>query len=313
MRAKAGRALERGIPWLAPLGLLMGSWVRVDRELRAAMGTRVLAIGGATLGGSGRSALALSCAEYMYKGGARVAVVGHAYRARPGRARVVSPLDPLELVGDEARMLARALGPRAKVVVAPRRQDALLLAESLADVVILDGVLQTSPARATLSLLAVRDESPWGSSRVLPAGDLRAPIAALTAACDHVVRVRIALGEEAARLAGARVGLVSAIARPERLVLALARAGLQVVSHVDMGDHGPLHEASVRRAIARAEPVAAWLATPKCTEHVLPLEEFLASRRTPLVRLEGRAALPDHLISALNGLLDVAKAPPTSS
>ena len=40
------------------------------------------------------------------RAGARVALVGHAYRATPGRARVVAPDDALHEVGDEALVAA---------------------------------------------------------------------------------------------------------------------------------------------------------------------------------------------------------------
>src|SRR5271155_2411411 len=70
---------------------------------------RVVAVGGATLGGSGKTPLAIACARELARQGARVAFVGHAYRARPGRARVVLPSDALDEVGDEALVAALEL------------------------------------------------------------------------------------------------------------------------------------------------------------------------------------------------------------
>ncbi len=306
LRTRAGRALERGIPLLAPLGFLHGAVAPVSRELRAAPGIAVIAIGGATIGGSGRTALALSCAEYMHSLGARVAIVGHAYRARPGAAaRIVSTTDSLLSVGDEARMLARALGSRVTVVVADQRQRALDLACALADVVILDGVLQTTPQRSHLSLLGVREDAPWGSGRVVPAGDLRAPRSRLLAACDLEVPVRIPLGPAASALRGALVGVLTAIARPERLLSALAHAGLDVRAHVHLGDHGAVDDARVTDAVIaanRTSEITKWVVTPKCAEHLLPLprlESLLDRHGTPVVCLEGRADLSPRVRSAL--------------
>ncbi len=306
LRTRAGRALERGLPLLAPLGFLHGALAPISRVLRAAPGVVVVAIGGATIGGSGRTALALSCAEYMHACGARVAIVGHAYRARPGAApRIVSTTDSLPEVGDEARMLARALGDRVKVVVADQRQHALDLACALADVVLLDGVLQTTPQRAHLSLLAVREELPWGSGRVVPAGDLRAPRSRLLAACDLEVPVRIPEGPAASALRGARVGVLTAIARPERLLSALAHAGLDVRAHVNLGDHGALDLARVATAVTAAtatSEITTWVVTPKCAEHLLPLQDLLDLHGTPVVCLEGRAELSPAVSSALASL-----------
>jgi tetraacyldisaccharide 4'-kinase len=291
------------------VGWLVGSLTSVSRELHAAPGTKVVAIGGATIGGSGRTALVLSCAEYMHEQGASVAIVGHAYRASPPLVpHVVSPEDPLAGVGDEARMLARALGGKVKVVVARHRQVALQHACTLADVVILDGVLQTHPRRATLSVLALRDDTPWGSERVLPAGDLRARPSALLAACDLQARVHVPLGAACHALAGKHVGLITSIARPDRIVRALTAAGLHVATHLDLGDHGSLARRTLVRALWAAPSVEAWVATPKCAEHLLPHADFLASHGSPIVELEARAKLEPRLISALDAIR-MAKAP----
>jgi tetraacyldisaccharide-1-P 4'-kinase len=58
------------------------------------------------------------------------------------------------------------------------------------------------------------------------------------------------------------VGLLLAIARPERVVAALARAGIRPVSSVCLTDHG-VPSAGVLAEAARA-PVDAWLTTARC-------------------------------------------------
>jgi tetraacyldisaccharide 4'-kinase len=267
----------------------------------------VLAVGGATVGGSGRTALALAAARLLVEHGARVAIVGHAYRAGPGRARVVTVADPLAEVGDEARMLARALGRHgdrsdhvgAAVVVAPKRQDALALAEELADVVIIDGVLQTAPMRAGLSILALRADTPWGSGRPLPAGDLRAPRAMLEAACDRIEHVRIPLriaGSGAPPLEGARVGLVTAIARGDRLARAIVHAGADVVAHAAFADHGPIPARAFE--VRTDAAVDFWLCTSKCHEHAIEAG-MQGLRRAPMFALDGAASLDESTKRAL--------------
>ncbi|HEY6463199.1 MAG TPA: tetraacyldisaccharide 4'-kinase, partial [Polyangiaceae bacterium] len=161
----------------------------VARPLEVPAGVRVVAVGGATLGGSGKTPLAIACARHLARDGARVAFVGHAYRARPGHAREVSGADPLDEVGDEALVAARMLEAHGvRVFVGPSRGAALALATRGVDVVVLDGVLQTRPARAWLSLLSVDADEPWGRARAVPpCGDLRAPVHALLSATDQVV------------------------------------------------------------------------------------------------------------------------------
>ncbi|HXN32393.1 MAG TPA: tetraacyldisaccharide 4'-kinase [Polyangiaceae bacterium] len=272
----------------------------VVRPLALPSRTRVLAVGGATLGGSGKTPLAIACAAELAAGGARVAFVGHAYRAKPGRARVVAAGDALAEVGDEALVAAQALGPAGvRVVVAPTRSDAVAFAAREADVLVLDGVAQTSPVRATLALLAVDALEPWGRARsVAPCGDLRAPMAALLRACDGVVAIgdcpragvdvesegafgawRASMSSSGARvgdtlrtwddLGRMRLGLLCAIARPERVVRSLQRRGVAVRAVVRARDHGPLAGSIFARA-ALAGALAGidlWLATPKCSLH----------------------------------------------
>jgi tetraacyldisaccharide 4'-kinase len=254
-------------------------------------GVRVIAVGGATLGGSGKTPLAIACARAIAQTGARVVLIAHGYRARPGAARLVRPEDRLADVGDEAIAAARALAGVARVVVAPARQAALEHAAALADVVVLDGVLQTRPRCAALSLLALDGESPWGAGEVVPRGDLRAPPAALLAACDGAVVLTDRLDgrggqREAAwtgivdsrgafssgglvpwtSLAGFRVGLFAALARPRRLLAFLARRGVVPSAVHCLPDHGD--PAAALRLQSSHPSVELWIASPKCALHL---------------------------------------------
>jgi tetraacyldisaccharide 4'-kinase len=266
------------------------------RRLHTPRGVHVVAVGGATLGGSGKTPIAIACARTLAAAGARTVLVGHGYRARPQRPRVVSTGDSTAEVGDEALIAARALEPvGAAVVVGPTRSTAVAWAGRRAEVLVIDGVLQTAPVRATLALLAVDADEPWGHAQSLPPrGDLRAPIAALLAASDAAVRVgdersmrdpRSPWGPLSSRvrdsdawvvsrgawlggslvewgeIASRRVGLACALARPDRLLRFLARRNVRPVAIARASDHHAIHPRAMR------EPVDLWLATPKCTLH----------------------------------------------
>ena len=257
-------------------------WVadrRIARRLVWPDGKRVVAIGGPTLGGSGKTPLALACALHLARAGVRTTLVGHAYRASPGRPRLVAPDDDVALSGDEALMCARALAGvvGAEVIVAPTRQGALDLAFARgADVVILDGTLQTTPRRATLSLLAVEGAEPWGAGACPPAGDLRASVAALLAASDRVIRIGIdatpvsrgawslASGAELldwCTLRTRRVGLVTAVARPHRVLARLAENGVIPACVHRLPDHAWPGGSGTPGAQTGLD---LWLTTPKC-------------------------------------------------
>ena len=317
-------AAEASYGWLERgLGKLLDR--AVVRRLAAPGGVAVVAVGGSTLGGSGKTPLAIECAAELARAGARVALVGHAYRADPRRPRLVSAEDRLGDVGDEALLAARALAPfGGRVVVAPSRAAAIALAAEWADVLVLDGIAQLAPVPATLALLSVDAEDPWGRQSVLPSGTLRAPVGTLVSACDAVVPAGDAEAQEAEVSHGVltaalgavrknmwparvesrgvwvdegalmtweamrslRVGLLVALGRPERLVRSLGRRGVVPRAIVRARDHGPFGGRS-RFAALRAgiRGIDVWLATPKCALH--------AAARLPELRL----AVLDHSLA----------------
>ncbi len=259
----------------------------------------VVTVGGATLGGSGKTPVAIACAAELARAGARVVLVGHAYRAAPGRARFVEAGDRLDEVGDEALLAARALGPTgARVVVGPSRASAIAAGAAVADVLVLDGVAQLGPDRAALALLAVDAADPWdGPATALPRGRLRAPLRALLAACDGVVPVGpgapggidaegrpmwpAGVASQGAWVDGGalltwdalrplRLGLLCALGRPDRVIRGLKEEGVVLRAIVRARDHGPFGawaRARARSASRGSSAVDLWLATPKCALH----------------------------------------------
>jgi len=324
--ARVARSLEAGRGG-ALSSLAARAWggvaaARLVRPLVVVGGARVIAVGGATLGGSGKTPLAIACARQVAGDGGEVVLVGHAYRARPGRCRVVSVEDSPDVVGDEALMAARALaGVGARVVVAPTRQAALDHALSLAPVAVLDGVAQLSPRRADLALLVVDGARPWGAGQCPPRGDLRAPRRALLSRCDRVVVLGGAgssLGEAGRPVDGVaavadgawlegdrlgwdairprRVGLWTALARPSRVLASLERHGVVPRLHAAHGDHSPPSLAELRSAVdqARHAGVDLWLATAKCATRLPPRLDGV-----PVATLAYDLPLPDELVTAL--------------
>ncbi len=294
MRLRVAEELEAPSPSLGSLRTALAHvWARFatpTRRLDLPPGCRVVGVGGATLGGSGRTpvvravAEALAATAVMGETGVRVAIVGHGHRALRGPARVVSVHDTCETVGDEARMLASAL-PRVPVIVGASRQAALDLAATLGDVVVVDGLLQAAPARLALAVLAVDARDPWGAGACPPLGDLRAPQASLLAASDVVVRVGPAEALEGDppfralraptrhHLSGSlspdlRPALFVSVARPERVLRALAALGIVPAAVVRAPDH---RATEARGAVARARAEASgraaplqWILTEKC-------------------------------------------------
>jgi tetraacyldisaccharide 4'-kinase len=317
LRADVARSLEAGRGGLASalVSRAWGATSRVARPLTFPRGTKVVAIGGATLGGSGKTPLAVACAKELARAGRSVALVGHAYGARPRYARVVSSDDDVDVVGDEALACARELDAAGiHVVIAPTRQAAIDLAATLAPVLVIDGVAQLRPIRAHMALLALDGVRPWGAGECPPRGDLRASKPTLLAACDRVVRV----GGAAPSLDGAfvlsdgarlgsllltwkdlrpkRVGLWTALARPDRILDRLRGAGIVPSVVAAHADHGRPSPTSTARSIelARRAGVDLWLTTSKCATR---MREGLGG--LPLAVLAYELSLGESLASAL--------------
>jgi tetraacyldisaccharide-1-P 4'-kinase len=293
----------------------------IARPLRIPEALVTVTVGGSTLGGSGKTRVAVACARELAGHGAHVALIGHAYRARPGRARVVTSHDALDEVGDEALSCVRDLASSegagsVRVVVAPSRQAAVDFAARLVprvDAVVLDGPLQLAPVRSSLAVLALDAAAPWGAGASPPAGDLKAPADVLLAHADRVVHVDSApravrfgspprvveLAAFAASLAneGRRVGLFTALARPDRLVRALAAAGARPHEIVRAPDHGPLTRRLARRLVEADSRVDVWLATSKCAAH---LDRAALGERLGI--LDGTLVLPSEVALVLRSL-----------
>jgi tetraacyldisaccharide 4'-kinase len=325
----AGR-LERGAWRNHPIADgLSALWARAAdpvRPLRLPESGHVIGVGGATLGGSGKSAVTLELARRLARAGARVAVVASAYPARDRAARRVRPADAVEPVGDEALWLSRALQAEGVAVfMGDPRKDAVAQAAAAADIVIVDGLLQTRPRRLGFSLLALDGAAPWGSLRCPPAGDLRALRRRILSACDAVLLAidpsapRVAAVPDAelqfygktvfpwsSELGGARtpdglhvsieglrklrLGLLLAVARPERIQAALAARGIPIQTVVLRADHAALNPPPGRR-------LDAWLTTAKCATKVAQ-----NPGAAPVWTLEHRARLPGQLICAAQNL-----------
>jgi tetraacyldisaccharide-1-P 4'-kinase len=203
-RRRVSRSLEQGA-WRGGTASRLGElWALIAdpvRPVRLPAAGRVVAIGGATLGGSYKTPLVIALARAL-AGHGRVAVVASGYAARLGGPLLVNRDLPARLVGDEAALLGRVLEPLGiPVVVGQDRSDAIRLAAAeairgateaigpTASLVLVDGLLQARPRRVHRSLLVLDADAPWGAGRCPPVGDLRARRDRLLRAADAVVLV----------------------------------------------------------------------------------------------------------------------------
>jgi tetraacyldisaccharide 4'-kinase len=186
------RGLLGAREWLYARGILTSRGV----------GGPVVSIGNLTVGGTGKTPAVEVAVHTLVALGHRPAVVSRGYGRRTGGIHVVADAASIRLdaedAGDEPFLLARRL-PGVPVVVGGNRYVTARLAIERFGVtaIVLDDAFQHRTLTKDLEIVMARAANPWGNGRLLPAGPLREPLAALARA-DLVVATGAASRAEAA-------------------------------------------------------------------------------------------------------------------
>jgi tetraacyldisaccharide 4'-kinase len=253
---------------LAPLAALYGA---VAARRLGAAGTRVavpvICIGNPTVGGAGKTPLAMTVARMLKAEGERPVFLSRGYGGRqPGPLEVDAKRHRARDIGDEPLLLAR-LAPT--IVARNRVQGAQAALAGGASVVVMDDGFQNPSLRKDLSMLVVDAARGLGNATVIPAGPLRAPLPAQLACADAVVVVGrgTAAGPIAsaardrniavvtaqlvpepsavASLKGKRILAFAGIGYPARFFATLRAIGLSVAETRSFADH---HRYTLREA-----------------------------------------------------------------
>jgi tetraacyldisaccharide 4'-kinase len=261
---------------LEPIGVLYGR-ATAQRMARpgARAGAPVICVGNFVAGGAGKTPAALALGRMLIADRRRVAFLSRGYGGEkrdqpilvePGRHDAAA-------VGDEPLLLA---GVAPTFVGADRVQSARLALHFGSDVLIMDDGLQNPALAKDLAFALVDGETGFGNGLCVPAGPLRAPLAAQAEhvgalivvgggdkAADDIRRAvpgrpvfRAGLEPDAlaaAPLIGREVVAFCGIARPEKFYATLRRIGAQIVATRDFADHHRFTE----REFARLADLAA--------------------------------------------------------
>jgi len=259
---------------LRPLAALYGALLAVRRRayesgwLRAASaGKPVVVVGNLTVGGSGKTPLAIWLARALTAEGLKVGIVSRGYGRRGRELRTVDTQSHWREVGDEPLLLARR-SACPTVVAADRVAGARALAARGVDVIVADDGLQHLQLARDCAIVVIDGARGFGNGRLLPAGPLREPVVQLwradavvvTGPCQHPSLVRALppqgvltmhlIVDEAVQLAppaaarplaafrGQRVHAVAGIGNPERFFASLRAHGIEVIAHA-FPDHHP--------------------------------------------------------------------------
>ena len=240
----------------------------------------VVCCGNVTLGGAGKTTLALDLGRRLIARGGKVHFITRGYG---GRARGTLLVDPARhdaaWVGDEALLLTNLAPTWIGVDRAASAREAV---RAGATVLVMDDGLQNPGLAQDVPLLVIDGATGFGNGRVIPAGPLREPIAAGAARCraavligDDQTNARAALPArlpvlqahlrpDAVDLDGRRVVAFAGIARPSKFYATLAQAGADIVAHIDFPDHHRYTSRDLQRVLDRAATLdaRAWT-TPK--------------------------------------------------
>ena len=161
----------------------------------------VISIGNITAGGTGKTPMTVLTANGLKAHGFRPAVLSRGYRGRlttsgnvvsDGASILLSP----EEAGDEPVLIAAA-APGIPVLTGPDRcvSGKLAIEKFGANVLVLDDAFQHRRLFRDVNIVLLDEDRPFGNGRLLPAGPLREPPAALNRA-DVIVETGILSGEK---------------------------------------------------------------------------------------------------------------------
>jgi tetraacyldisaccharide 4'-kinase len=257
-------------PLLAPLELLYGGLVRArnarfDRMPPQRLGWPVISIGNLSIGGSGKTPLAICLAKLLGREGLNPDVLSRGYGRSLHSVERVDSSGSADRFGDEPLLIAQATG--VPVYVGASRYGAGQLAEregSRDGVHLLDdGFQHRQLARGLDIVLTHRSDL---QERLLPAGRLREPLSSLRRADVIVLRQEDAELERTLRAHAnsacrfwrvrrtlaiktpvERAVAFCAIARPREFFDGLIAAGAGIAERISFRDHHRYRMADIER------------------------------------------------------------------
>lgn len=242
----------------------------------------VICVGNVTVGGSGKTPTAIAVAAMLGTLGRRPAFLLRGYGGSLAGPVAVDPAGHHHgQVGDEALLLARHF---LTIVARDRPAGAALAIRLGADVIVMDDGMQNPSLAKDLTIAVFDGTRGIGNGRVLPAGPLRAPMAAqwpaidaclvvgggelagdvvhdLARPRDELVLTSRLVPDFAPQLAGRRVLAVAGIGHPGKFVATLRECGAEIVELAAFPDHHPFTPAEVRRVLRRAAELDATAVT----------------------------------------------------
>jgi tetraacyldisaccharide 4'-kinase len=269
---------------LSPLGAIYGALTarRMNRA-GADCGPPVICIGNFVAGGAGKTPTAIAVAQALLGLGRMPIFLSRGYGSAAGAPRLVNRArDKAADVGDEPLLLA---GVAPCIVAADKMEGARACAAAGADAIVMDDGLQNPALNKALRIAVVDGAVGVGNGLCVPAGPLRAPLAAQWPHVDALVvigegapgeaiaRAAQALGKPVLRgllapepgmamgLSGREVIAFAGIGRPEKFFDTLRALGAEIIETEAFPDHHAFTAREIAGLQARAKRRGAALVT----------------------------------------------------
>lgn len=284
-------------PILAPLSVLfslvvwlrnMGYSSKLFKIYRSKL--PVISIGNITVGGNGKTPLAIALAQVLRAQCYHPVILSRGYGGSEYGPSIVLPHDLSESVGDEPKLMAMH---GCVVIVSKNKVDGIKFIErrQLGDVVILDDGFQSRSVHRDIDIVVIecsQDGSvrELSSGRLLPWGRLREPLGSILKRAALVV-LNVGVGSVAdlvraegvkkllknfrnfhiakvvtksivgvrgvGNLAPCRVNLLTSIARPEKVVSTVEQLGFKVEQRFFFADHHKFTHQQVQNILNESE------------------------------------------------------------
>jgi tetraacyldisaccharide 4'-kinase len=314
---------------LQPLAALYGAVAarRLRNGRREKVALPVLCVGNFTVGGSGKTPVAIAFAAAAKEMGLSPGILSRGHGGTSTAPHIVDPArDTAAEVGDEPLLLAAA----APVAVTPDRgAGARLLEDRGCDFLIMDDGFQSARIRIDHALMVVDARYGLGNGHVIPAGPLRAPLAEqlrfATAilvmgegnAVVDLTRLAVKAGKPVYRaalrprqnLAGRRFLAFAGIGHPRKFFDTVAAAGGEVAQARAFADHHVYSDAELRELASAAETSGLEIVTTAKDAARIgrrTLDSLLA-RRVTVLEIEAVFDEPDAPRRLIEATLEAAR------
>lgn len=313
---RSSGALTRAL--ISPLGWIYAAMTarRIANTVPAKAPAPVICVGNITLGGTGKTPVAIALLEAAGRLGRKPAALSRGWKGKlPTPARVEPDVHTSSDVGDEPLLLARA----APAFIDPGRVDGARMAfESGADLIVMDDGHQNPKLEKTLSIVVVDAVSGWGANKVFPAGPLREPVKTGLARADAVIvmmpnaefqpdyrklqlealeiPVLTAWLEPSAPAPAGPLLAFAGIGRPQKFFDALKAAGGELADAVSFPDHHAFSKSELDRLKDLADSHGATLITTEKDHVRLPRDLPYKVQAWPVRATFAEPARADGLI-----------------